>query len=195
MLHRPMPERRYPLAAGELVLVLGDITQEATDAIANAANDGLLGGGGVDGAIHRAAGPELLAACRELKKRLPSGRLAPGLAVATSGFQLRARHVIHCVGPVYDDNPSGAPRLLASCYARALAICRELGLASVAFPAISTGVYGYPIPLAAEVTVRTIRDDVRANASSSIPLVKLVLFDDRAYSAFEAAADRLLTAG
>jgi O-acetyl-ADP-ribose deacetylase (regulator of RNase III) len=187
-----MADRRYPLAAGELILAQGDITQEETDAIANAANEGLLGGGGVDGAIHRAAGPGLLAACREVKKRLPGGRLAAGFAVATPGFLLRARHVIHCVGPVYEDDPSSAPRLLASCYARALGICRELGLSSVAFPAISTGIYGYPMPLAAEVSLRAIRDDVRAHASSPVPLVKMVLFDDRAFSAFDAAAHRLL---
>jgi O-acetyl-ADP-ribose deacetylase (regulator of RNase III) len=190
-----MKERRYALAASGLVLTLGDITKETTDAIANAANESLLGGGGVDGAIHRAAGPELLASCRELKKRLPGGRLAPGLAVATPGFRLAARHVIHCVGPIYDDDPSVAPRLLASCYTRALAICRELRLASVAFPAISTGVYGYPMPLAAEVSVRTLRDDARVHEAVPVPLVKVVLFDDRAYTTFEGAADRLLAAG
>jgi O-acetyl-ADP-ribose deacetylase (regulator of RNase III) len=185
-------ERRYPLDAGELVLTVGDITRETTDAIANAANEGLLGGGGVDGAIHRAAGPALLAACRELKKTLPGGRLAPGLAVATPGFGLPARFVIHCVGPVYDDDPSGAPRVLASCFKRALALCREMGLRSVAFPAISTGIYGYPIPLAADVSVRAIRDDLQGRGDEGPPTVKMVLFDDRAFTAFAAAADRLL---
>jgi O-acetyl-ADP-ribose deacetylase (regulator of RNase III) len=187
-----MQEKRYPLGSGELVLTYGDITEEATDAIANAANGGLLGGGGVDGAIHRAAGPELLAACRELKKTLPDGHLAPGLAVATPGFKLRARCVIHCVGPVYDQDPSNAPRILASCYVRALALCRELGLRSVAFPAISTGIYGYPIPLAAEVSVRAVRDDLRAHQDAPVPLVKMVLFDDRAFTAVAGAADRFL---
>ncbi len=188
-------DKRYPLGPSELVLTLGDITREATDAIANAANEGLLGGGGVDGAIHRAAGPELLAACRELKKTLPGGRLAPGLAVVTPGFKLAARHVIHCVGPVYDRDPSGAPRILASCFTRALAISRELGLRDVAFPAISTGIYGYPIPLAAEVSIRAIRDESRAHPDEPAPLVKLVLFDDRAFEAFEAAAERFLGQG
>jgi O-acetyl-ADP-ribose deacetylase len=111
--------------------------------------------------------------------------------VATPGFRLRARHVIHCVGPIYDDNPTQAPGILASCYVRALAICRELGLRSVAFPAISTGVYGYPIPLAADVSIRAIRDDLRSRPDGP-PLVKLVLFDDRAFEAFAAAGDRLL---
>jgi O-acetyl-ADP-ribose deacetylase (regulator of RNase III) len=187
-----MEDRRYPLGEGEVVLTQGDITREDTDAIANAANEGLLGGGGVDGAIHRAAGPELLEACREVKKGLPQGRLAAGLAVVTPGFGLRARHVIHCVGPVYVRDPSRAPGILASCYVRALALCRELGLRSVAFPAISTGVYGYPIPLAADVSVRAIRDDLQGRPGGP-PLVKLVLFDDRAFEAFAAAADRLLT--
>ncbi len=185
------------------MLTQGDITREDTDAIANAANEGLLGGGGVDGAIHRAAGPALLAACRELKKALPDGRLAPGLAVVTPGFQLAARYVIHCVGPVYDKDPSGAPRVLASCYTRGLAICRELGLGSVAFPAISTGIYGYPIPLAAEVSLRAVRDDLRVRSydgeadpfaapEPGLSLVKMVLFDERSFTAFSAAADRLL---
>ena len=186
-----MEDQRYPLGPGELVLIQGDITREDTDAVANAANEGLLGGGGVDGALHRAAGPELLAACRELKKTLPGGCLSPGLAVVTPGFKLRARHVIHCVGPVYDHDPSGAPRILASCFARALAICRELDLRSIAFPAISTGVYGYPIPLAADVSVRAIRDDLRAREGGP-RLVKLVLFEARAFEAFVAAADRML---
>jgi O-acetyl-ADP-ribose deacetylase len=185
-------EKRYPVGPSELVLTHGDITLEATDAIANAANGGLLGGGGVDGAIHRAAGPELLAACRELKHTLPDGHLAAGLAVATPGFKLPARWVIHCVGPVYDQDPSNAPRVLASCYTRALALCRELGLRSIAFPAISTGIYGYPIPLAAEVSIRAVRDDLRAHDDAPLPLVKMVLFDERAFSAFAGAADRFL---
>jgi O-acetyl-ADP-ribose deacetylase len=192
-------EKRYPLGSSELVLAQGDIAVEATDAIVNAANGGLLGGGGVDGAIHRAAGPALLAACREIAKTLPEGRLAPGLAVVTPGFQLKARYVIHCVGPVYDTDPSGAPRVLASCYTRALAVCRELGLSSVAFPAISTGIYGYPIPLAAEVSLRAVRDDLcRGHENEGeargpgLSLVKMVLFDAWAFSLFTAAADRLL---
>jgi O-acetyl-ADP-ribose deacetylase (regulator of RNase III) len=185
-------DKRYTLDATELVLTLGDITQQDTDAIANAANEGLLGGGGVDGAIHKAAGPELLAACRELKKALPDGRLAPGLAIATPGFRLQARHVIHCVGPIYERDRSDAPRVLASCYTRALAICRELGATSVALPAISTGIYGYPIPLAADVSIRAVRDDVRIHTTSTLTLIRIVLFEERAFTAFAAAADRFL---
>jgi O-acetyl-ADP-ribose deacetylase (regulator of RNase III) len=185
-------ETSYALASSTLVVTLGDITQESTDAIVNAANETLLGGGGVDGAIHRVAGPELLAACREAKEHLTGGRLAPGLAVATPGFRLRARHVIHCVGPVYEQDRSDAPRVLASCHTRAMALCRDLDLASVAFPAISTGVYGYPVPLAAEVAVRTLRDDARGHEHAPVPLVRVVLFDPRAFDAFAFAAEKLL---
>jgi O-acetyl-ADP-ribose deacetylase (regulator of RNase III) len=183
-------EKRYPVGASALVLSQGDITREQVDAIANAANSGLLGGGGVDGAIHRAAGPELLAACRRIKQTLPGGSLPAGGAVATPAFRLPARHVIHCVGPVYDDDPARAPRLLGSCYRRALAIARELGLASIAFPAISTGVYGYPMHLAADVAVRAVKEDLGAHGAPA--LVKMVLFDDRAFAVFAEAADRVM---
>jgi O-acetyl-ADP-ribose deacetylase (regulator of RNase III) len=183
-------EKRYPLGPCTVVLAQGDITREATDAIANAANAGLLGGGGVDGAIHRAAGPELLAACREAKKTLAGGRLPTGQAIATPGFRLRARHVIHCVGPIYDDDPAAAPPLLASCYRRALELCRALGLASIAFPAISTGVYGYPMREAAEIALAAIRDELARHAAPG--LVKVVLLDARAFQTFVEVADRTL---
>jgi O-acetyl-ADP-ribose deacetylase (regulator of RNase III) len=185
----PIPmEQRYPFGSSELVLTQGDITRESTDAIANAANRWLLGGGGVDGAIHRAAGPELLAACRKVKESLPEGLLATGGAVATPAFRLGARYVIHCVGPVYDDDRAAAPRLLASCYTRALAICRELGLESIAFPAISTGVYGYPLAEAARVSLRAIREEVGTATHGAPRLVKMVLFDARSFEAFSGAA-------
>ncbi len=180
-------EKRYLVGRGDLVLTVGDITRETTDAIANAANAMLAGGGGVDGAIHRAAGPELLAACQAARKTLPSGQLAPGQAVATPGFRLRAKHVIHCVGPIYDRDPASAPEKLADCFRNALRLCRELNLRSIAFPAISTGVYGYPLSEAATVSLTAIRSDLLAHPQPE--LVKLVLFNEETFHIFAAAAD------
>jgi O-acetyl-ADP-ribose deacetylase (regulator of RNase III) len=149
-----------------LVVVTGDITAERTDAIVNAANESLLGGGGVDGAIHRAAGPELLAACRLL------GGCATGDATTTPGFRLPARWVIHTVGPVWRGGTSGEAEQLASCYRRALEEADGVGARSVAFPAISTGVYGFPIEPAAEIAVATVRD-----TPSDVDLVRFVAFN------------------
>jgi len=156
--------------------VLGDITAEAVDAIVNAANSSLLGGGGVDGAIHRVAGPELVAACRLL------GGCRTGDAKATPGFRLPARWVIHTVGPVWRGGGEGEPELLASCYRRALEIADELGAPSVAFPAISTGVYGYPPAEAAEIAVETLR---AAAASTHVELVRLVAFNQPTLDLYE----------
>lgn len=157
-----------------LEVVCGDITGEAVDAIVNAANTSLLGGGGVDGAIHRAAGPELLEACR------PLAGCATGDAKATPGFRLPARWVIHTVGPVWRGGSAGEPELLASCYRRSLEVADEVGARSVAFPAISTGIYGYPAGEAATIAVDTIR-----STPTSVELVRLVAFDERTRRLYE----------
>ena len=153
----------------------GDITREATDAIVNAANQSLLGGGGVDGAIHRAAGRELLEACRQL------GGCPTGDAKATPGFGLPAKWIIHAVGPRYRDGKHGEPELLASAYRRSLEVADELGATSVAFPAISTGIYGYPAADAARIAV----DTVRATPTEHVELVRLVAFDDATLRLYE----------
>ena len=165
----------------DISLVLGDITTQEVHAIVNAANSSLLGGGGVDGAIHRAGGPAILAECREIRRTTHPDGLATGQAVATGAGDLPARWVIHTVGPVYGrtDNDAG---LLASCYRRSLEVADELGARSVAFPAVSTGVYGYPIYEASRVAVNALND-----LPTSVVDVRFVLFDQKAYDAFESA--------
>jgi O-acetyl-ADP-ribose deacetylase len=168
------------MARPRIEAILGDITAEDTDAIVNAANRQLKGGGGVDGAIHRAAGAaELHAACAEL------GGCEPGDAKATAGFALAARWVIHTVGPVWSGGTHGEPEILASCYRRSLEVADELGARSVAFPAISTGVYGYPPELAADVAVTTLDA-----CDTSVELVRLVAFDRTTYELYAARLNR-----
>jgi O-acetyl-ADP-ribose deacetylase (regulator of RNase III) len=157
-----------------LELVLGDITTEHVEAVVNAANPSLLGGGGVDGAIHRAAGPLLLNACREL------GGCAYGDAKATRGFDLPARFVIHAVGPIWQGGHAGEARLLASCYRRCLEVADEIGAASVAFPAISTGSYGYPVPEATRIAVDTVQATI-----CSVHSVRFVCFDPAVLECYE----------
>jgi O-acetyl-ADP-ribose deacetylase (regulator of RNase III) len=164
-----------------ITLVQGDITAQNVDAVVNAANSSLMGGGGVDGAIHRRGGPAILAACKRLRaERYPDG-LPTGRAVATTGGNLPARWVIHTVGPVFakSEDRSG---LLASCHAESLRVADELGATSVAFPAVSTGIYGYPLDQAALVAIRAVLD-----ARTSVEEVRFVLFDGAAYQAFSDA--------
>ena len=169
--------------APRITLARGDITEEHVDAVVNAANSSLLGGGGVDGAIHRKGGPAILEACKEVRRtRFPDG-LPTGQAVATTAGELPSRWVIHTVGPVYDraDEPA---QLLAACHAEALHVADELGAKTVAFPAISTGVFGYPVQEAASVAIQAVR-----GAGTSVDEVRFVLFDDEAFDAFHRALD------
>jgi len=171
----------YDVAMPEIVIVEGDLTTQDVDAIVNAANRSLLGGGGVDGAIHRAGGPSILAECREIRRTSFPDGLPTGRAVATGGGDLPARWVIHTVGPVYrtSDDPAGE---LTSCHTEALRVADKLGARTVAFPAISTGAFGYPLEEAAAVVVRAVR-----GADTRVEEVRFVLFGREAFDAFERA--------
>ena len=162
-------------------IIQGDITTLAVDAIVNAANQVMLGGGGVDGAIHRAAGPELFEACLKVPEVRPGVRCPTGEARITPGFRLPAKFVIHTVGPVYRDGQHGEPEKLADCYRNSLALAAENGCMSVAFPCISTGVYGYPIEDATRIAVREVREflahsrgDTSGGATSPLPDMDVV---------------------
>ncbi len=175
---------QFRIATSLIELIQGDIVLQDVDAIVNAANSALIRGGGVDGAIHRAAGPELQIECTKL------GGCPTGEARITSGYRLSARFVIHAVGPVYTGHPRDA-ELLASCYRSSLQIAVERGLKSLAFPAISTGVYGYPFDEAATVSLTAVKQHLEAQAG--IELVRFVLFARAALTAFESAAQRVFS--
>lgn len=170
---------------------MSDLTTDDSDAIVNAANSTLLGGGGVDGAIHRAGGPEILRACREVRERDYPDGLPTGEAVETTGGELPARYVIHTVGPIHAEHPldTGAA-LLAACHRNCLAVADRLGLTSVAFPAISCGVYGWNARDAAPIAVSTVCEWLKRNPDTTIRRVRFVLFHDAAYDAFELAVSR-----
>jgi O-acetyl-ADP-ribose deacetylase (regulator of RNase III) len=172
------------MASTRVVVRAGDITRMQVDVVVNAANERMLGGGGVDGAIHRAAGPELLEACRAVAEVRPGVRCPTGEARITPAFRLPARWVVHTVGPVWRGGTEGEPEQLASCYASSLALAAEQGARSIAFPAISCGVYRFPIPLAAEIAVR----EVLAFAATS------PCFDEVVLVAFDAAVADVLDA-
>lgn len=182
--------QEFSIGGSKLVLVEGDITQLPADAIVNAANSALAGGGGVDGAIHRAGGPSIM---KELDAIRPGlGSCPAGDAVVTGAGNLPARYVIHAVGPVYRDGKRGEPEQLASCYRTALRLAREKGAATVTFPAISTGVYGYPVREAAEIAVKTVIEGLN-EAENTIEQASFVLFGKPAYEAHHKAAAKLLS--
>ncbi|MBM4444976.1 MAG: O-acetyl-ADP-ribose deacetylase [Chloroflexi bacterium] len=170
-----------------LLLVQGDITEQTTGALVNAANSSLMGGGGVDGAIHRAGGPVILEECRQIVSR--QGRLPAGKAVITGGGNLKARYVIHTVGPVWRGGQAGEPELLASAYRESLHLAAVRGIESVSFPSISTGAYGYPTGQAAVIALRTVLDLLAQR--SSVREVTFVLFDARTLHIYQDALKEL----
>jgi O-acetyl-ADP-ribose deacetylase (regulator of RNase III) len=179
---RKMMERAF--GSGTIQIVQGDITQESTDAIVNAANQSLLGGGGVDGAIHRAGGPAILMECKVIRAR--QGGCPAGDAVITTGGQLAARYVIHTVGPVWRGGSRGEPDVLASCYRTSLRLATKEGLRSVAFPSISTGAYGYPVDKAAPVALTAVATFL-TEEQRALGLVRFVLFDTKTLRAYREA--------
>jgi O-acetyl-ADP-ribose deacetylase len=184
------PARTLQITLGERILIVtgpGDITREETDAIVNAANSSLLGGGGVDGAIHRAGGPAILEACKEIVARM--GRLPAGQAVATPAGQLSVRYLIHTVGPFWSGGKRGEAETLASCHRESIRIADELQLASIAFPAISTGAYGYPVDQAARIAVSSAAEALQQAAH--IREVRFVLFDSLTFEHYANAAQSL----
>jgi O-acetyl-ADP-ribose deacetylase len=179
---------RYRIgSSATLELVMGDITDETTDAIVNAANSSLLGGGGVDGAIHRAAGPDLLAECKKIREQ--RGTLPAGQAVITSGANLKVRYVIHTVGPVWQGGEVNEPQILESCYCHSMEQANLKACASVSFPSVSTGAFGYPVAAAAQIALRAVADLL--HEPKSVKLVRFVLFDQRTYKAYAVAAEEL----
>jgi O-acetyl-ADP-ribose deacetylase (regulator of RNase III) len=166
-----------------LEIVQGDITQQDTEAIGNAANSALAGGGGVDGAIHRAGGPSLMSELRSKYKGCPTGS-----AVITSGGNLKAKYVIHAVGPRYSGSPKD-PELLSGAYRKSLELCTQNKISSIAFPSISTGIYGYPVEDASRIALKTVMDYLKEHPE--IKLIRFVLFDSKTYSVYEEALKEL----
>ncbi|HGJ66162.1 TPA: O-acetyl-ADP-ribose deacetylase [bacterium] len=167
----------------KLSLIVGDITKQKTDAIVNAANNSLLGGGGVDGAIHRAGGSKILDECIKIREK--QGGCDTGEAVITTGGNLPAKYVIHTVGPIWDGGNNREPELLANCYKNSLKLAVENGIKTISFPSISTGAYGYPIDQASKVALKAVSDFIKDN--ESLDEVVFVLFNDMIYQNYESA--------
>jgi O-acetyl-ADP-ribose deacetylase len=171
------------MGKGTITLKEGDITQQGTDAIVNAANSGLMGGGGVDGAIHAAGGPRILEECVQIVKRI--GRLPPGQAVITTAGDMPAKFVIHTVGPIWRGGTKGEAQILASCYTQSLRLAQDEGLRSISFPSVSTGAYGYPLDLAAKVALKAVKEFLEQN--SGIDEVFFVLWGKESFEAYDKA--------
>jgi O-acetyl-ADP-ribose deacetylase len=184
---------RLSFAGGKILDLAGpaDITKETTEAIVNAANSSLLGGGGVDGAIHRAGGPSILAECKSIVSKI--GRLPAGKAVLTNGGRLPAKYVIHTVGPVYDRGERGEAQTLASCYQESISLADDHAIASVAFPSISTGAFGYPVHDAALIAVEAVAKALES--STHLKHARFALFDTGTIRAYATAAEKLHKAG
>jgi len=182
------PAREVIVGQARLAIIQGDIIRQATDAIVNAANSGLMGGGGVDGAIHRAGGPAILEECKQIVAK--QGRLPTGQAVITTGGKLKAKYVIHTVGPVWRGGSNDEAALLESAYRESLKLAAAHKLTSVSFPSISTGAYGYPLAEAAEIALKTTASFL-SSQPSSLKEVVFVLFDARSYQAYATALEEL----
>jgi O-acetyl-ADP-ribose deacetylase (regulator of RNase III) len=181
--HKMTGAKTYIINNATIAIVQGDITRQATDAIVNAANSSLMGGGGVDGAIHRAGGPAILEECMKIVAR--QGRLPAGQAVITTAGKMQARYVIHTVGPIWRGGDQGEAETLASAYRESLKLASDNNLSSVSFPSISTGAYGYPVALAARIALNTVKAFL--TKTSSVKEVVFVLFDSRTFDAYALA--------
>jgi len=181
--------RQITINQTKLTIVQGDITMQATDAIVNAANPSLMGGGGVDGAIHRVGGPPILEECKQIVSR--QGHLSTGKAVITTGGNLKAKHVIHTVGPVWRGGGSNEAQLLTSAYQESLKLAAEHGLTSISFPSISTGAYGYPLDKAAREAIKAVILFLKER-TTQLSEVIFVLFDSRTYQAYSSALDEVI---
>ena len=182
-------EKEAVINQGRLSVIQGDITKQSTDAIVNAANPGLMGGGGVDGAIHRAGGSAILGECKQIVAK--QGRLPTGKAVITTGGNLKARHVIHTVGPIWYGGTKNEADSLASAYRESLKLATENNLVSVSFPSISTGAYGYPVAEAAKVAMKAVASFLGEQVTS-IKEVVFVLFDSATYAAYTSALEEVV---